>query len=62
MAELPDTMKLSPWAQLSETPLFSARVKETNLEQNCDTQTSSDQQLKLHPVSAKGYAEAPGSN
>lgn len=54
MAELPNTMKLSPWAQGSETPLSSARVKETNLEQNCDIQTSSDQQLKLHPVSAKG--------
>lgn len=46
MAELPDTMKLPPWAQLSETPLSSAKVKETKLEQNCDTQTASNQQLK----------------
>ena len=42
MAKLPDTMNLSPWAQLSETPLSSARVKETDREQNCDTQTASN--------------------
>lgn len=41
MAELPDTMKLSPWTQFSETPLSSA-----NLEQNCDMQTASNQQFK----------------
>lgn len=29
MVELPDLMKLSPWAQLSEICLSSARVKET---------------------------------
>lgn len=45
MAELPDTMKWSLWTQLSETSLSSLRVKETNLEQNCEMQSASNQWL-----------------
>lgn len=55
MAELTDTTKLSPWAQLLEIYLSSARVKETTVEQNCDVQTAGNHSSS--PASAKGYAQ-----
>lgn len=58
MAELPNTMELSPWAQLSEIHLSSARVKKTTADQNCDMQIAGNHSVS--PASASGYAPVPG--